>query len=38
MLRNRTTPGPEIPPEVVADARARYVEIYERLTGERWSS
>ena len=35
---DRTAPGPEIPPEVMADARARYVEIYERLTGERWSS
>ena len=35
---DRTAPGPEVPPEVVAQARARYVEIYERLTGERWAS
>jgi phosphoribosylaminoimidazole-succinocarboxamide synthase len=35
---DRTAPGPEIPPDVVAMARARYVEIYERLTGERWSA
>jgi phosphoribosylaminoimidazole-succinocarboxamide synthase len=35
---DRTTPGPEVPPEVVTEARARYVEIYERLTGQRWSS
>ena len=34
---DRTAPGPEVPPEVVAEARARYVEIYERMTGERWS-
>ena len=35
---DRTAPGPEVPPEVVAETRARYVEIYERLTGERWST
>jgi len=34
---DRTAPGPEVPPEVVAEASARYVEIYERLTGQRWS-
>jgi phosphoribosylaminoimidazole-succinocarboxamide synthase len=34
---NRTAPGPEIPPDVVEETRARYVEIYERLTGEKWS-
>lgn len=27
---------PGLPPEVVAATRARYVEAYERLTGERW--
>ncbi len=35
---DRTAPGPEVPPEVVAETRARYLEIYRRLTGERWSA
>jgi phosphoribosylaminoimidazole-succinocarboxamide synthase len=35
---DRTAPGPEVPPDVVAETRSRYVEIYERLTGQRWSS
>lgn len=35
---NRTAPGPEIPADVVAETRARYVDIYERITGERWTS
>ena len=34
----RTYPGPPVPPAVVAETRARYVEIYEQLTGEKWSS
>ncbi|MBO3739566.1 phosphoribosylaminoimidazolesuccinocarboxamide synthase [Actinoplanes flavus] len=33
---NRTAPGPEIPDEVVEATRNRYVEVYERLTGDRW--
>jgi phosphoribosylaminoimidazole-succinocarboxamide synthase len=33
---DRTAPGPEIPDEVVAATRNRYIEVYERLTGERW--
>jgi phosphoribosylaminoimidazole-succinocarboxamide synthase len=33
---DRTAPGPEIPDEVVEATRSRYVEVYERLTGERW--
>jgi len=33
---DRTAPGPEIPEEVVEATRNRYVEVYERLTGERW--
>jgi phosphoribosylaminoimidazole-succinocarboxamide synthase len=33
---NRTPPGPEVPPEIVAATRARYVEVYERITGARW--
>jgi phosphoribosylaminoimidazole-succinocarboxamide synthase len=31
---DKTPPGPEIPAEVVAGTRRRYVEAYERLTGE----
>jgi phosphoribosylaminoimidazole-succinocarboxamide synthase len=30
---DRTPPGPELPPEVVAGTRSRYVEAFERLTG-----
>ena len=30
---DRTAPGPELPPDVVAGTRARYVEAFERLTG-----
>jgi phosphoribosylaminoimidazole-succinocarboxamide synthase len=30
---DKNPPGPELPPEVVAGTRARYVEAFERLTG-----
>jgi len=30
---DRTEPGPELPPDVVAGTRARYVEAFELLTG-----
>ena len=30
---DKTPPGPELPADVVAGTRARYVEAYERLTG-----
>jgi phosphoribosylaminoimidazole-succinocarboxamide synthase len=33
---DRSAPGPEVPAEVVAATRARYVEAYERLTGLHW--
>jgi len=33
---DRTPPGPELPDEVVAGTRARYVEAFERLTGIRF--
>lgn len=33
---DRTPPGPEVPAEVIAATRARYVEVYERLTGTDW--
>ncbi|MEU4238986.1 phosphoribosylaminoimidazolesuccinocarboxamide synthase [Actinoplanes sp. NPDC026619] len=34
---DRTDPGPEIPEDVVEATRNRYVEVYERLTGDKWS-
>jgi phosphoribosylaminoimidazole-succinocarboxamide synthase len=33
---DRTPPGPEVPPDVVAATRARYVDAYERITGRPW--
>ena len=30
---DKTAPGPDLPPDVVAGTRARYVEAYERITG-----
>ncbi len=33
---NRKPPGPPIPPDVVEATRARYVDVYERITGTRW--
>ena len=33
---DRTPPGPQVPTEVVAATRARYVEVYERITGDDW--
>jgi phosphoribosylaminoimidazole-succinocarboxamide synthase len=33
---DRTAPGPEIPDEIVEATRNRYVEVYDRLTGDRW--
>ena len=30
----KTAPGPELPPEIVARTRARYIEAYERLSGQ----
>jgi len=35
---DRTDPGPAMPAEVVAETRARYVEIFEQITGKKWSS
>lgn len=34
---DRTAPGPEIPPDVVAATQRRYSEAYQRLTGEPWT-
>jgi phosphoribosylaminoimidazole-succinocarboxamide synthase len=33
---DKKEPAPEIPGEIVAATRARYVEAYERITGETW--
>jgi phosphoribosylaminoimidazole-succinocarboxamide synthase len=33
---DRKPPGPEIPPEIVEATRGRYIEVYERITGEPW--
>jgi phosphoribosylaminoimidazole-succinocarboxamide synthase len=35
---DRTAPGPEVPDDVVAVTRERYVAAYERITGRRWLS
>ncbi|MBE2998707.1 phosphoribosylaminoimidazolesuccinocarboxamide synthase [Nocardiopsis sp. HNM0947] len=35
---DRTPPGPEIPDEIVEATRARYVEVYEKLTGKTWEA
>ncbi len=35
---DRTTPGPELPTEVVERTRDKYVEAYERLTGSSFDS
>jgi phosphoribosylaminoimidazole-succinocarboxamide synthase len=33
---NREPPGPVIPSPIVAEARRRYIEAYERITGSAW--
>ncbi len=33
---DRKPPGPPIPPDVVEATRARYVDVYERITGTAW--
>ena len=35
---DKTAPGPEIPPDVVAEVRRRYLATYEQLTGQSWPS
>ncbi|MBP2340426.1 phosphoribosylaminoimidazole-succinocarboxamide synthase [Saccharothrix coeruleofusca] len=35
---DKTPPGPEMPEEIVSATRARYVEVYERITGNQWTS
>jgi phosphoribosylaminoimidazole-succinocarboxamide synthase len=33
---DKTPPGPEIPPEVVEATRERYIEVFEKITGQRF--
>ena len=33
---DRKPPGPEVPQDIVNATRARYIEVYERLTGTQW--
>ncbi|GGK94211.1 phosphoribosylaminoimidazole-succinocarboxamide synthase [Planomonospora parontospora subsp. parontospora] len=33
---DRTPPGPAIPDEIVQATQARYIEVYERITGQTW--
>ncbi|WP_028935587.1 phosphoribosylaminoimidazolesuccinocarboxamide synthase [Pseudonocardia spinosispora] len=34
---DKTAPGPEVPAEIIELARSRYVELYERVTGQTWA-
>lgn len=34
---DKTAPGPDIPPEIVAATQQRYAEVYARITGEQWT-
>ncbi len=34
---DKTPPAPPVPDHIVAAARARYIEVYERITGRTWS-
>jgi phosphoribosylaminoimidazole-succinocarboxamide synthase len=33
---DRKPPGPEVPSDIVEATRARYIEVYERITGTSW--
>jgi phosphoribosylaminoimidazole-succinocarboxamide synthase len=33
---DKRSPGPEIPDDIVAATRDRYVEAYQRITGQPW--
>jgi phosphoribosylaminoimidazole-succinocarboxamide synthase len=33
---DKTPPGPSVPDEIVDRTRAKYIEVYERITGESW--
>ncbi len=33
---DKSSPGPALPDDIVTRTRARYIEVYERMTGESW--
>ncbi|GIH78222.1 hypothetical protein Plo01_46510 [Planobispora longispora] len=33
---DRTPPGPAIPDHIVEATQSRYIEVYERITGQTW--
>ncbi len=33
---NKTAPGPQIPDDIVEATRARYIDVYQRITGQQW--
>jgi phosphoribosylaminoimidazole-succinocarboxamide synthase len=35
---DKTAPGPAVPADVVELARSRYIELYQRITGQHWPS
>jgi phosphoribosylaminoimidazole-succinocarboxamide synthase len=35
---DKTEPGPSVPEEIVHATRQRYIEVYERITGQKWGS
>ena len=35
---DKTAPGPEVPPEIVEATRARYIDVYQRITGQTWEN
>lgn len=34
---DKTYPGPEMPADVIEATRSRYIDVYEKLTGQKWS-
>jgi phosphoribosylaminoimidazole-succinocarboxamide synthase len=34
---DKTAPGPAVPAEIVELTRSRYVELYQRITGQTWA-
>jgi phosphoribosylaminoimidazole-succinocarboxamide synthase len=34
---NKKAPAPEVPEDIVAATRGRYIEVYERITGQQWN-
>jgi phosphoribosylaminoimidazole-succinocarboxamide synthase len=34
---DKTAPGPEMPADVVEATRARYIDVYQRITGQEWT-